>query len=234
MRDFDSVSPLKVLDASSRKKLGPGNLGVLVAQAGMGKTACLIQIALEKLLHDEKLVHVSLEEGPDKVTSYYDVIYHDLLKVLGVRDEPGMRSLVEGNRMILAYLNQSFDLKRLRTSLRNLAENVKFRPDTLIVDGLEFDRTERNVFEGLKEIADEFRLEMWLSALSHRHVNVADDRGIPYPCNQVDDLFSLIIQLQPDASGIFLRLLKDHDNPHIPDNRIKLDPKTFFAIAQSS
>ena len=229
MIDFISVSPLKVLEKSSRKGLGPGNLAVLIARAGVGKTACLIRVAFDKLFRREKLVHVSLEEGPEKVTSYYNVMYSDLVRALDVKDDHDEdRMLIERNRMILAYLNQSFEIERLRANLKNLEENLDFRPDALIVDGLDFEKTDRAVFEGLKKVAEEFEAEIWLSALSHRHITDVNERGIPYPCRQLDDLFSLILQLQPEGSDIVLRLLKDHDNPTIPDTSVRLDPNTFL------
>jgi len=230
MKDFISVSPLKFLEKSSRKGLGPGNLAVLIARAGVGKTACLIRIAFDKLFRREKLVHVSLEEGPEKVTSYYNVMYSDLVRALDLTDDHDEdRMLIERNRMILAYLNQSFEIERLRANLKNLAENLDFRPDVLIVDGLDFEKTERAVFEGLKKVAGEFESEIWLSALSHRHITDVNERGIPYPCQQLDDLFSLILQLQPEGSEIVLRLLKDHDNPTVHGVGITLDPNTFLA-----
>lgn len=230
MKEFISVSPLKILEKSSRGGLGKGNLGVLMARAGVGKTACLIHIAFDKIFRREKLVHVSLEEGPEKVASYYQVIYSDLLKALRVEDEGEFRFLVERNRMILAYLNQSFDLGRLEASLRNLSERLGFRPDSLIIDGLDVEHVGRSMFEGLKRTAEEFQVEIWLSALSHRHISETNERGIPYPCHEIDDLLSLIIQLLPDRSGLSLRLLKDHDRYEIPDNRMALDPNTFLAI----
>ena len=231
MKDFISFSPLKLLEKSSRKGLGAGNLGVLIARAGVGKTACLIHIAFDRIFRQGKLVHISLEEGPEKVTSYYNVMYHDLVKALDLTDDyDDYRMLIDRNRMILAYLSQSFEIERLRTNLRNLAKNLDFRPDTLIIDGLDFERTERTLFEGFKEIAAEFQVEIWLSALSHRHITEVNERGIPYPCHEFDDLFSLIIQFQPESSGVFLRLLKDHDNPTIPDASVRLDPNTFLAL----
>lgn len=230
MKDFISVSPLKILEKSSHGRLGPGNLGVLVARAGVGKTACLIHIAFDKIFRKEKLVHISLEEGPDKVASYYNVIYSDLLKALRMDDDDEYRFLMERNRMILAYLNQSFDLARLRASLKNLGERLDFRPDTLIIDGLEFENAGRAVFEGLKEAAEEFEVEIWLSALSHRHISEVNERGIPYPCHELDDLFSIIVQLLPERPGILLRLLKDHDRYQIPEDSIGLDPNTFLAL----
>jgi len=230
VKDFISVSPLKILEKSSHGRLGPGNLGVLVARAGVGKTACLIHIAFDKIFRKEKLVHVSLEEGPEKVASYYNVIYSDLLKALHIVDNDEYRFLMERNRMILAYLNQSFDLVRLKASLKNLGERLDFRPDTLVIDGLDFENAGRAVLEGLKEAAVEFEVEIWLSALSHRHISQVNERGIPYPCHELDDLFSIIVQLQPERSGILLRLLKDHDRYEIPKNSIALDPNTFLAL----
>jgi hypothetical protein len=230
VKDFISVSPLKILEKSSHQGLGPGNLGVLVARAGVGKTACLIHIAFDKIFRKEKLVHISLEENPEKVASYYNVIYSDLLKALNIGDDDESRFLMERNRMTLAYLNQSFDLKRLQANLKNLTEQMDFKPDTLIIDGLDFENAGRAVFEGLKGIAREFQSEIWLSALSHRHITEVNERGIPYPCHELDDLFSIVVQLQPERSGISLRLLKDHDRYQIPENSIELDPNTFLAL----
>lgn len=230
MKDFTKVSPLKILEKSARKELGAGNLGVLIARAGVGKTACLIHTAFDKIFRGEKLVHVSLEEGPEKVTSYYNVIFYDLVKALDIEDDYSYRLQIERNRMILAYLNQSFEIPRLRANLQNLIEKLSFRPDALIVDGLDFARAERKLFEGLKETAREFDVEMWLSARSHRHITEANDRGIPSPVHELDDLFSLILQLQPTKSGLFLKLLKDHENPSIEDVAVRLDPNTFLTM----
>ena len=132
--------------------------------------------------------------------------------------------------MILAYLNQSFEIERLQANLTNLAEKLSFRPDVLIVDGLDFESAKRSLFEGFKNIAKTFDLEIWFSALSHRHIDEVNERGIPYPCAQLDDLFSVIIQMQPTQSGVFLQLLKDHDTPTITDIKVRLDPNTFLAL----
>ena len=231
MNDFMEVSPLKILEMSSKKELGRGNLGVLIARAGVGKTACLIHIAFDKLFRKEKLVHISLEDGPEKVTSYYNVIFYDLVKALNMDDEYETRMILDRNRMILAYLNKSFEIKRLRENLKNLVEHIDFTPDTLIVDGLDFENADREIFEDIKEVATEFNVEIWFSALSHRHIEDVNEKGIPHPCNQLDDLFNIIIQLQPTQSGIFLKLLKDHDNQVPSDASVRLDPNTFLASA---
>lgn len=234
MKNFISVSPLRILEKSSRRSLGAGNLGVLIARAGVGKTACLIHIAFDKLYHQEKLVHVSVEEGPEKVMSYYNVIFYELLKALDISDENESRILIEKNRMILSYLHGSFEPARLRKNLQNLAEKLDFKPNAIIFDGLDFENTGKELFLAMKKIAEDFQIEIWFSALSHRHISEVNERGVPYPCDKLDDLFSLILQLQPDVSGVYLKLLKDHDNPSIPDVSVRLDPNTFLALDRFS
>ncbi len=230
MKKFISVSPLKILEKSSQKGLGTGNLGVLMARAGVGKTSCLIHIAFDKIFRQETLVHVSLEEGPDKITSYYNVMYADLAKALEFTEDQSSDTHIDRDRMILAYIKQSFDIEKLRASLENLKNELDFKPSTLIVDGLDFETADRTLFEDFKKIAGEFNVEVWFSALSHRHISEVNERGIPYPCHQFDDLFSIIMQLQPEPSALSLKLLKDHDNPTLPDISIRLDPGTFLSL----
>ena len=229
MKKFISLSPLRILENASRQRLGPGHLGVLIARAGVGKTSCLIHIAFDKIFRQEKLVHISLEEGPEKIMSYYNVMYSDLMRVLNATDDHGYGNRMDRDRIILAYLKKSFDIERLEAGLGNLKNELDFIPGTLIVDGLDFENADKKLFEDFKKIAVKFAVEIWFSALSHRHIADVNERGIPYPCHQVDELFSIIMQLQAESSGISLKLLKDHDNPTITDISIMLDPGTFLS-----
>jgi len=230
MKDFHKVSPLRILEKSARYGLGRGNLGVLMARAGVGKTACLIHIALDKLFQKEKLIHVSLVDIPEKVTSYYNVIFYDLVKALGWKSEEEIKMFMDRNRMILAYLNQSFRIPRLRQNIQNLVEKIDFIPETLIVDGLDFANAGPDTLRGFKEIAHEFQVEIWFSALSDPVRTEVNDRGIPHPCAHVDQYLSIIVQLNSTPSTTSLRLLKDHDTPVQPDSSVSLDPNTFLVI----
>ncbi len=229
MEMFSRLSPLRILEQSSHGGLGRGNLGVLMARAGVGKTACLIHIAFDKLFRREKMVHVSLVDAPEKIASYYNVILYDLVKALGLEYEDEIRALIERNRMILAYLNRSFDMDRLRRNLDNLERHIGFSPDSLIVDGLDIAAVGREVLDGFKELAGEQEMEIWFSAVNHRHITERNEKGIPYPCNRVDDLFNIILQLQPGPEGMELLLLKDHEAYGLPVASIRIDPSTFLS-----
>ncbi len=228
------ASPLKIMEKASRKNLGAGAMGVLIARAGVGKTACLINMALHELIENRKVVHVSLEEGPEKINAYYRILLNDLIEACNSAEDDDSRLLVEGNRVILAFVNRSFDLGRLRVQLNNLKEAAGFNPEVILVDGVDFVRAGRTFFEEFSFLAREFNVEVWLTALSHRHISEVNERGIPYPCHDLDDLFSVIIHLQPETAGLYLRLLKDHDNESVSDTRVRLTPTAFMDVAEGS
>ena len=230
MKDLKNLSVVKVLESSSRQGLGRGNLGVVMAKAGVGKPACLIHIAMYKLFQNEKLIHISLDNPPDKVTSYYRVIFSELVKALGIRNEQEIKTSVEKNRMILSYLNQSFQIQRLKEYMKDLGEKVGHFPDTLIVDGLDFSKAERDVFEGLKEIAKTSKVEIWLSALTGKDPLNVNERGIPYPCSRFDDLLSIILLLEPTQSEISVKVLKHPDGYGANEVHLRLNTNTFLAI----
>jgi hypothetical protein len=230
MKDFSRVSPLKVLERSTRQELGKGNLGALIAGAGLGKTSCLIHIAFDRLFRGEKLVHVSLRDSPEKIASHYEVIFNDLVKARQVEHEGEIRGLVDRNRIILAYLKESFDLERLRGNLDNLIKGIEFRPDTLIVDGVDFADAGRGLFEGFKGLAEAFKVEVWFSALSKGEGAEAEKREVPHPCGELVDLFSVIVELISSQEGVFLRLLRDHERESVLDTVVRLDPNTFLAL----
>jgi len=230
MREFTKLSPLRVLEMSTRGELGKGNLGVLIAGAGLGKTSCLIHIAFDRLLQGEKVVHVSLRDSPEKIASHYGIIFNDLMKAQQVEQGGEVQDLLERNRIILAYLKESFDLERLRGNLENLSKGIGFKPDTLIVDGVDFTDAGRDLFEAFKGLAEAFEVEVWFSALSKGDGAEVEKRKIPHPCGEFVDLFSVIVQLISSHEGLFLRLLRDHERESVPDAVVRLDPNTLLTI----
>ncbi|MFO8090348.1 MAG: hypothetical protein R6U13_10960 [Desulfatiglandaceae bacterium] len=223
-----SRSPLRILERASGESIGPGRMGVLIARAGVGKTACLINIALHKLMENCKVVHVSVGEGPEKIHAYYQVLLNELITACKMKDDDDFRQLVESNRVILAYVNKSFELGRLRVQLENLKEALEFSPDVLLVDGVDFVSAAPEFFKDFATLAGDLKAEAWFSALSHRHISEVNKRGVPYPCDKFDDMFSVILHLQPEEGGLYLKLLKDQENDSVSGRKVRLNPSTFM------
>jgi len=230
MKNFDSVSPLKLLEQSSEQKsLGEGNIGVLIAKAGVGKTACLIHIALHKMFKGEPMVHVSVGDTPEKVNAYYHVIFSDLAKAIEEYDIEDCLLKMDRNKVVLSYMDDNFELARLNRNLKNLKESLSFCPKFVIIDGIDFTLARRELFIEIKKLAEQFNVEIWLSALTHRNISTeVNNNGIPYPCDKVDDLFNIIMYMNPEKDGLFLSLLKDQRGYITESIKVKLDPATFL------
>ena len=225
LKDFD-------FDKLPVGRLEPGELGVMMARAGAGKTACLTHLAIGYLLREEYVLHVCVDIIPDKVK----VWYHELMKNL-FSDKPGcnvadLQHGVEPLRFIMSFLNQTFSPEKLEQSIANLREQAKFTPSLIILDGLDFDRNQRPVFEKIREVARRHSAHVWMSARMHRHKSDANERGIPYPISGMDDLFSTILMLEPEGKGLKLKVLKEKAGQNPVDSEFLLDPNTFLLLKE--
>src|SRR5688572_16452635 len=99
-KEVNERSPMRVFEGSMHGGLGRGNVGVVVARPGVGKTALLVQIALDDLMRDRKVLHISHEHAVDHVRAYYDEIFHDLASVMRLEEPETVRVDIEKNRLI--------------------------------------------------------------------------------------------------------------------------------------
>lgn len=207
--------------------LNPGDLGVLLARAGVGKTACLTHIALNHLLRGIPVLHVCIGEIPEKTKVWYHELLKNSVESQSAEEVSRLQRKIEPLRFILAYLHQAFSLEKLEQSLQNLTDQAKFIPSMIVMDGLDFDKTSRHVVESLRNFAQKRGVSLWMSARTHRHISAVNERGIPYPCNETDDLFHSIFLLEALPEAIRVKALKTNGSygPEIPD--VFLNPQTY-------
>ncbi|MBF0497937.1 MAG: hypothetical protein HQK58_15405 [Deltaproteobacteria bacterium] len=67
-----------------------------------------------------------------------------------------------------------------------------------------------------------------MTARTHRHITTVNERGIPYPCHDLDDLFQVILALDPLPDGIRLMALKLYGRNHPEHLTISLNTQTFM------
>jgi hypothetical protein len=171
-----------------------------------------------------------VEVVPDKVKLWY----HELLKdVFSDRPEckpSDLEHFIEPLRFIMSFLNQTFSPEKLESSIENLKQQAKFIPSLIILDGMDFGHDARPLFEKIGDVARKHSVPVWVSARSHRHMPDVNERGIPYPIDSMDDLFSSVFILEPEKGGIKLRALKERGNFDPADSEFLLDPNTFLLL----
>jgi len=231
-KEINERSPLRVLEQSIRGGLGRGNVGVVVARHGVGKTAFLVGVALDDLMRGRKVLHVSLEKNLDKVRSFYDEIYNDLVHAQKLEDVWKVRLELERNRRIHCYEPGAFSVAKLRDALAFMREHGDFLPATIVVDGFEFAGATTAELQQFRAVAQEVDAELWMSAVTTRD-SARNERGVPEPVADFEAQLDVILTMAHDGKAVHVELRKDHDNPRVSDLKLALDPTTMLLMKES-
>ena len=153
-------SPMRVVAQHLEGGLEPGQLGIIVAKAGLGKSTLLVHIGLDAILRDVAVLHVSMRDTVDHVRSYYDEIFVALSRAKNSRERTHAMISAERRRMIHSYLDRAFSVTHLRDNLAMLRDVAQFRPELLLVDGFD-ESTARENLRAIAELARELRIPVW-------------------------------------------------------------------------
>ncbi len=226
-KEVNERSPMRVLEHSIRGGLGRGNIGVVVARPGLGKTAFLVGIAMDYLLRGQKVLHVSLDHTVEKVRDYYDDIYAEIAHKRELEDVWKVRVEMERNRRIHCYPPDKFSAAKLREAIGFMKDHGEFEPVAIVIDGWNFqDKTVENIRK-LRGIAEELQAEVWMSATTHRE-SERNERGVPEPVAHMEGELDVILSMAHDGNSVHVGLHKDHENPDVTDMKLALDPTTML------
>ena len=221
-------NPLRIL------KPGPGDgvpdhrLGLIMARAGVGKTAILVQIAMDCLLRGYKVLHVSIGEGLEKTKIWYDDVFKYLTAGQKHEEIAAIGEEIVRNRMIMTFKESSFSRPKLEERVNDLIYQNIFRPDCIVVDGFDFTKADREALQDVKELMIAMDQHAWFSAVCHREDIRVSETGVPAPCHDVDDLFDTVIVLQPGKTGMKLNIVKDCPGCGEVGRVLNLDPATMM------
>jgi hypothetical protein len=222
---LNARSPLRLLEKGLHGGLGPGNLGVVLAGHGVGKTAFLVGVALDELLRGGRVLHVCLDHTVSHVRAHYDTVFEDLASSTHLKDEALVHSEIDRRRSIRVYPPDSLTPSKLHEAVKVESE-AGGQPSLLILEGLDCEKLPEDDFIDLKALAGELAAEIWISAPCDQEHPVE----IPPALLRFGDLVSVILTLQPDADAVALRALKDHDNPDLTALHVSLDPRTLLLV----
>lgn len=230
-KELNERSPLRVLEQSIHGGLGRGNIGVIVARHGVGKTAFLVGVALDDLMHGRNVLHVSLEQPADRVRTYYDEIFAELCHSERLDDVWRVRENLERHRRIHSYLGGTFTMQKFRDAVDFMKQHGGFAPDAIVVDGFEFAPASPEDLTAMRQLATELNAELWMSAVTTRD-SARNERGVPEPVAHLEGAIDVILSMAHDGKAVRVGLHKDHDNPNVSELKLALDPTTLLLIRE--
>lgn len=235
-KEVNERSPMRVFEKSMHGGLGRGNVGVVLSRPGVGKKALLVQIALDDLMRDRRVLHISTEHAVDHVRAYYDELFHDIASYTKLAEPEAVRLDLERHRLIFSLLGHAHSAEGVSQSMKKLVETVTFAreiahfaPDVIILESFDFENASEAMVETLIKLARDNSAELWVSTVTKS--SDAQPGSAPAPLDKFFDKLGVIVFLESEKDVVRLRLLKDHNNKEINEiSSLRLDSHTMRII----
>ena len=219
-------NPLKRMGFESDDILKQGQFGAVMARAGVGKTALLVQLALNSMLRERNVLHISLNDPVKKVSLWYKEVFNRITSLYQIPPSAQLWDNVLPHRFIMTFRVEGFSVPKLDERLTDLIEQDIFKPDVMIIDGVPFEEVANDDLGELKNLADRQGMHAWFTIRTHRH-EAPGPNGVPSQLMHVADLFEVVIQLVPVGKQIQIKAFKGPGST-ADQPELMLDPATML------
>ena len=221
-------SPLRIFENSIHGGLGKGNIGAIASRKGVGKTACMVHIATDKLFRNRHVIHVSFSSRVDHIINWYEDIFKEIAKKRELENAVEVHDELVKNRVIMNFGQKGVSIEHILSSLEAMIKQGHFNADSVIFDGIDSRILDKEYLERLKIFANNNDLEIWLSVSLVNDEPLFDENGMAIELIGLFDDFDVLLSLKYEGDHIGFKVLKDHDNENIIDMHLKLDTKTLL------
>lgn len=218
-------SPLRILEKSIHGGVGEGNIGVIASRRGVGKTACLVHIAIDKLFQDKHVIHLSFSEKTDHIIDWYEILFREIAEKRKLEGVQEIHDSLIQNRVIMNFSQAGIRVEQIIRSLTALITDGNFHAEVIVIDGYNFSNSSIDTLRTLREFAQSHNITIWATA---DITGVAREQGIPISLKPFIEEITVLINLHNQDDHIELALIKDHDR-YVDENlHLKLEARTLL------
>jgi len=170
----------QIIDSHCKGGLGLGELGVVIAPTGAGKSMVLVHLGAEALKQGKTVVHYTLELGPTVIAGRYDSCITGIPLPQLFSCKEGIYETVkdlDGQLIIKEYPTKTASPNTIRSHLERLRQR-NIEPDLIIVDYADLLRPNvirkekrhelETIYEDLRGIAQEFKCPCYTASQTNR------------------------------------------------------------------
>lgn len=213
-KELIEFSPVRYFDKTTTAALKPGEMGLITAKKGLGKTSILVQFGIDTLLNDKSLVHVSFDQQSSNVISWYSSILVEIAKKKNINIDD-MNGEIVRNRTILNFNQETFTLPKVVNTLKALKDGG-IKIDSIVVDGLDMAKIDNADFDCFAKFVKTEKMTAWFSYTSESTElkETLDDSKLKG--------FATVAHLASDGKNLSLNILKNGEG------KVNIDAKTML------
>ena len=170
----------QLIDNVSKSGLGEGELGVVIAPTGAGKSMVLAHLGSEAIKAGKSVVHYTLELSEARTGHRYDSCISEikLQNLFALKEEVKEKCMnVPGSLIIKEYPTKTATTNTLRKNLEKI-KNRNQKVDLILVDYADLLRPTKkfsekrneleSIYEELRALAQEFKCPIWTASQTNR------------------------------------------------------------------
>ncbi len=226
--ELNKRSPLRILEKSIHGGVGKGKIGILASRKGVGKTACLVHIATDKLLRGRQVIHVSFSSRVDHIINWYNDIFKEIAKKRELESAVEIHNEIIKKRVIMNFSQSGINIRHILESINAMITQGNFAADSVIFDGYNIQEATNEDLIAIRDFAKQINLEVWFSISLKGEEPLFDEKGIPTELKKYYEHLDVLISMKYEGGHVHLKVVKDHDNVEPKDMNLKLDPKTLL------
>ena len=212
-KDLIAHSPVRYFDATNAA-LKDGEMGLVTAKKGLGKTSVLVQFGIDSLLNDKALVHVSFDQQSSNVIAWYSSVLAEIAKKKSFNLDDVNEEIVR-NRTILNFNQETFTLPKVVNTLKALKDGG-IKIGAVVVDGLDLAKVADADLKCFADFVKAEKMTAWFS-----FTNEASDLKGTLDAGKLDS-FATVAHLANEGNALSLTLLKNGSG------KVNLDAKTLL------
>ena len=202
--DLLKNSPIRTFDKAIGGALGKGNLGVIVSKKGIGKTACIVHLATDKMFQGENIVHVAFSNNVDDVTTWYKEIFKQVSSLSNITDTLTTYEDMLSHRTIMNF-SKDTSLKNILSSLDALISNA-LKADAVFFDSFALTLASDEDIKLIKKFAKKLNVEAWFAVSPVRENVVIDEYGVPNTLEPYKKDIDVLVGLKMDEKTDKIRM----------------------------
>lgn len=244
------------LDQAINGGLAAGELGIIIAPTGVGKTLALVNIGVGAMYQGKKVVYGTLEISPRKLARRFDVrltgfSFKEIAESPDlVRKKLDKLKLIGAGLQIKDYRSTLCSTSDLRAYLERI-HSKKFHFDLIIIDHADLMYSSRqfkekrhelsSIVSGLRRISAEFGVPLWTASQATREAgksgktrlwDIAEDIG---KANWADLAITISQTDEEKEEGVaWLKIAKSRLGSTNPRFRVHIDTETMLMKGMKS
>ena len=194
-------SPIRLFYDATNGGLKAGEIGLVTAKKGLGKTAVLVQFGMDTLFDGNQLVHVSFNQHASNIIPWYDDIFTEINKKKVITNPDAVKEQITRNRSIFNFNQDCFNLEKVVNQL-NAMKAGGYDIKSVIIDDVDFKKMTLADLQTVSTFAKATNSKVWISATVD-----GDELKDSLP-KEMDNLVNIVVHLKSSGNATVLDVLK--------------------------